>query len=67
MIRGGVMDGLEQLAKEFKQLIKERDQLPYHEHENNPRCIEIDEVEIPRIINQIPKGRTNRFNQLIND
>ena len=58
---------VKELAKEFARLIQERDSIPFHKHENNPRCIEIDEVEIPRIINQIPKGRTNRFNQLIND
>lgn len=60
------MDDVKELAKEFARLIQERDSIPFHKHENNPRCIEIDEVEIPQIIKQVPSGSMKEFNELIN-
>ena len=50
---------------QFKELIKERDSLIDSEGYNQ-RCQEIDDQLIPDIINQVPKGMMNQFNQLIN-
>lgn len=57
---------LKELAKQFQDLIKERDQRPYYEHEIDPRCVEIDDVLIPQIIKKVPKGMMAKFNELIN-
>jgi hypothetical protein len=58
-------EDVEKLAKRFVELIEERDRVPYHEHENNPRCREIDDVLIPQIISQVPDGMMNLFNQFV--
>lgn len=55
-----------ELAKQFRDLIEERDQRPYYEHEIDPRCVEIDDILIPKIIKKIPSGMMNKFNELIN-
>lgn len=58
-------EDIEKLAKRFVELIEERDRVPYHEHEINHRCREIDDVLIPQIINQVPDGMMNLFNQFV--
>jgi hypothetical protein len=60
------MDDVKELAKEFANLIQERDSIPFYEQETNARCVEIDEVLIPAIIKRVPRGTMKEFNTLIN-
>jgi hypothetical protein len=60
------MDDVKELAKEFVELIEERDFIVEFNETYNDRCIEIDDVLIPAIIKQIPQGTMNEFNELIN-
>jgi hypothetical protein len=54
-----------QLAEQFKKLIEERDHLIWF-REYNSRCAEIDDIEIPAIIRQVPPGKKSEFNELVN-
>lgn len=60
------MVDVKELAEEFARLIQERDSIPFHKQAVNRRCVEIDDVLIPAIISQIPKGMMDGFNELIN-
>ena len=57
---------MKELAEEFARLIQERDSIPFHKQETNPRCVEIDDVLIPAIIKQVPRGTMEEFNKLVN-
>ena len=61
---GGVM--IKQLAKDFVELVEERDFIVEFEEEYNDRCYEIDDRLIPQILDQVPQGEMDQFNQLIN-
>lgn len=56
---------LKELAKQFQDLIDERDFIVDF-GEYNDRCTEIDDVLIPQIIKKVPKGMMAKFNELIN-
>ena len=60
------MDDVKELAEEFARLIQERDSIPFHKQETNARCVEIDDKLIPLIISQVPRGKMEEFNTLIN-
>jgi len=62
------MVDIKQLAKQFNSLIAERDLIvDFGEGGYNERCTEIDDVLIPQIISQIPKGMKDGFDELINN
>jgi len=62
------MVDIKQLAKQFNSLIAERDLIvDFGEGGYNERCTEIDDVLIPQIIKQVPRGTMNEFNELINE
>ncbi|MFM6197057.1 MAG: hypothetical protein ACKPEN_21535 [Planktothrix sp.] len=55
-----------ELAKQFLGLIEERDFIVEFNDGYNERCAEIDDVEVPKILNQIPSGMIPKFNALVN-
>ena len=57
---------IKQLAKDFVELVEERDFIVEFEEEYNERCYEIDDVLIPRIVNSIPSALMDDFNKLVN-
>lgn len=57
---------IEQLAKQFIELVKERDSEVDYFGGYNGRCYEIDDKLIPKILDQVPSNEMDRFNQLIN-
>lgn len=56
---------LKELAKQFIELVEERDFVVEYDGYND-RCTEIDDKLIPQIIAQIPPGMMGKFNQLVN-
>lgn len=57
---------IKQLAKDFVELVEERDFIVEFEEEYNDRCYEIDDILIPRIVNSIPSALMDDFNKLVN-
>ena len=57
---------VEQLATHFIELIEERDFIVEFNEAYNERCYEIDDVLVPQILDQVPQGEMDQFNQLIN-
>ena len=57
---------IKQLAKDFVELVEERDFIVEFEEEYNERCYEIDDILIPRIVNSIPSALMDDFNKLVN-
>ena len=57
---------IKQLAKDFVELVEERDFIVEFEEEYNDRCYEIDDRLIPRIVNSIPSALMDDFNKLVN-
>lgn len=55
-----------ELAKQFIELVEERDFIVEFNDGYNERCVEIDDVEVPKILNQIPSGMMPKFNELVN-
>ena len=55
-----------QLADQFLELIEERDFIVEFNNGYNERCYEIDDRLIPHVLDQVPQGEMDKFNQLIN-
>ncbi|MFM6211991.1 hypothetical protein [Planktothrix sp.] len=54
------------LAKQFIELVEERDFIVEFNDGYNEKCHEIDDQLIPQIIRQIPSGIMPKFNELVN-
>lgn len=57
---------LKELAKQFIELVEERDFIVEFNDGYNDRCTEIDDVLIPQILRQVPSGMMPKFNELVN-
>lgn len=55
-----------ELAKQFLELIEERDFIVEFNEKYNDRCHEIDDRLIPEILDQVPSGMMAEFNELVN-
>lgn len=56
----------QELFEKFRSLIEERDQIPYHQHEQDARCREIDDILIPSLLKQIGQaGQMQQFNEFV--
>lgn len=58
---------IKQLAKDFVELVEERDFIVEFEEVYNDRCYEIDDQLIPRIVNSIPSALMDDFNKLVTE
>lgn len=57
---------VKELSEKFKSLIQERDHLPYHQHEQDERCREINDYLVPRILKEISELKgTEQFNEFV--
>ena len=65
-VEKSVEESTKELAKQFLELIEERDFIIEFNDDYNDRCYEIDDRLIPQILDQVPQGEMDQFNQLIN-
>jgi len=65
-VEKSVEESTKELAKQFLELIEERDFIVEFNDGYNDRCAEIDDVEVLKILNQIPSGMIPKFNALVN-